>query len=516
MKKSLKKVTMLMAAGMVMSSFGTIPAVLAQEEQEYKIATVRWSDWGMDFTNGFVTDSQKDFGVKVNWDVYVNADWADQKAVLMASGDLPDAFLGSNALGDSEIMQNAALFLPLEDLIEEHMPNLTAAMKAEPKLRAIATAPDGHIYGLPTKLPMRPTVGNQLFINKTWLENLGLEMPQTFDEFMEVLRAFKAEDANGNGDKNDEIPFGGGNFDPVYSFILPFGVRHGYEYDMTLVDGKPQYTRTMDQYKQGVAKMHEAFKEGLIDPEIFTQDTSMAEAKRQDTEAARVGVTSGWTADALFGQNSDQYVALPALEGPDGKRYVESDPDHLNYNRNEFLIMKNTKNPEKLLQWLDTWYTEDASIQNFYGTFGVATEKKEDGTYEVLPPVGGETADISAWVNSLRDFGPKYVGDDFNSKVTIDKTQGDGLKLELDKELAEHALPAFPRVSYTADEIGRLSTMYIDLSSYAAQTVTKWVTEGGIEDEWDGYVQQLNQMGFEDFQMIMNDAYNRYQDALGE
>lgn len=283
---------------------------------------------------------------------------------------------------------------------------------------------------------------------------------------------------------------------------------------MTLMDGEPVYLRTSEQYKEAIRAMHEAYAEGLIDPEIFTQDTSMAEAKRQDTSAARVGVSVGWTPDALFGQNSDQYVALPALEGPDGNRYVISDPDHLNYNRNEFLILNTTENPELLLQWLDTWYTEDASIQNFYGSFGIGTEKKDDGTYKVLPPVGGETADISAWVNSLRDFGPKFIHDGFNDRVEIDTTEGDGLKLELDKDLAQYALPAFPRVSYSTEETSRLTTLYTDISSYAAQMGTKWVVEGGVDEEWDTYVNQLNQMGLEEFNTIMNDAYTRYNESI--
>ena len=47
--------------------------------------------------------------------------------------------------------------------------------------------------------------------------------------------------------------------------------------------------------------MHESYKKGLIDPEIFTEDTSMSVAKRMDKGVSRVGVSSGWTADATFG-----------------------------------------------------------------------------------------------------------------------------------------------------------------------------------------------------------------------
>ena len=160
-------------------------------EDSYKITTVRWSDWGEDYHKGFLTDSAKESGIDVKWDTLVAADWADKKSVLVASGDLPDAFLGSNAFTDSEIAQNQSLFIPLEDLIKENMPNLTKAMEKEPKIKAMITSPDGHIYSLPKKLPMRPTVANQLFINKKWLDNLGLKVPET--EMETLLMKFHSE-----------------------------------------------------------------------------------------------------------------------------------------------------------------------------------------------------------------------------------------------------------------------------------------------------------------------------------
>lgn len=478
----------------------------------FKITTVRWSDWGEDYHKGFLDDSAKESGIKIKWDTMVAADWSDKKSVLVASGDLPDAFLGSNAFTDSEIAQNQNMFIPLEDLIKDNMPNLNKAFEKEPKLKAMVTNPDGHIYSLPKKLPMRPIVGNQLFINKKWLDNLGLKMPETYDELVTVLQAFKDKDANGNGDVNDEIPFGSGNFDPTFSYILPFNNRLGGDntYEMSVKDGKPVYLRTEESYKQGIAAMHEAYKKGLIDPELFTEDTSMSVAKRMDKGVARVGVSSGWTADATFGQHANEYAPLPALKGPDGKQYVISDPDHLNYGRNEILITNKCKDPAKLLKWLDKFYTDDASIQNFYGSFGIATEKDGD-KYKVLAPKDGKSADEWAWINSLRDFGPKYVSDDINSHVDIDQTQGDGLKLKMDKELKQYALPAYPNVIYSQEELNKLSSIYVDINSYVTQQASKWVVEGGIEKEWDDYKATLKKMGIDDFMKIQQDAYDRYQ-----
>ena len=337
-------------------------------------------------------------------------------------------------------------------------------------------------------------------------------MPETYDELVTVLQAFKDKDANGNGDVNDEIPVCSGNFDPTFSYILPFNNRLGGDntYEMSVKDGKPVYLRTEESYKQGIAAMHEAYKKGLIDPELFTEDTSMSVAKRMDKGVARVGVSSGWTADATFGQHASEYAPLPALKGPDGKQYVVSDPDHLNYGRNEILITNKCKDPAKLLKWLDKFYTDDASIQNFYGSFGIATEKDGD-KYKVLAPKDGKSADEWAWINSLRDFGPKYVSDDINSHVDIDQTQGDGLKLKMDKELKQYALPAYPNVIYSQEELNKLSSIYVDINSYVTQQASKWVVEGGVEKDWDDYKATLKKMGIDDFMKIQQDAYDRYQ-----
>lgn len=167
------------------------------------------------------------------------------------------------------------------------------------------------------------------------------------------------------------------------------------------------------------------------------------------------------------------------------------------------------------MQWLDKLYTDEASIQNFYGSFGIATEKNGD-KFKVLPPKDGKSADEWAWINSLRDFGPKYVSDDINSRVEIDQTQGDGLKLKMDQDLKQFALPAYPNVIYSQEELNKLSSIYVSIESYVKQQASKWVVEGGIEKEWDSYKETLKNMGLDEFMKIQQEAYNRYQKEVKE
>ena len=76
-----------------------------------------------------------------------------------------------------------------------------------------------------------------------------------------------------------------------------------------------------------------------------------------------------------------------------------------------------------------------------------------DGTYTVLEPDDGNSADTFAWIQSLRDFGPKYVADGFNDKVKYAGANGDASKLALDKEMSKYAKEAYPNVSYTTDQL---------------------------------------------------------------
>ncbi|MBD1381536.1 type 2 periplasmic-binding domain-containing protein [Metabacillus arenae] len=504
-------VNVTLAASLIVGCSNDSSSSESKEDGSYKIATVRWSDWGDDFLKGFVEETEKEAGISIDWDTYLNSEWGDKKSLLMAGGELPDAFWGSISLTDSDIAKNSGVFIPLEDLIEENMPNLKAAFDEDPALRAMVTSPDGHIYSLPKKLPLRPIAGNSLFINQKWLDNLKLSMPETYEEFYNVLKAFKEQDANGNGDPNDEILYQG----DVMSFILPFGLPTGaYLASMTVKDGKPIYMPTEAAYREGIEWMHKAYAEGLIDQELFTQDESMAEAKRKSEEGSLVGVSRGWTPDAVFGPNASEYAQLPALEGPDGERYVMTDAPV--YSRNEFMITTKAENPAELLKWADKFYTEDASIQTFYGSFGVGVEKEEDGTYKVLEAPEGESADIFAWIHSFRDFGPKYIGEGFNEKVTLPTNGGDGLKLELDKEINKYAREQFPNVVYTAEEMNRLNALSVDLTSYVESMQSKWVVEGGAAKEWDSYISQLKQMGYDEYMEIQNKAFDRYQKSLKE
>ena len=106
----------------------------------YEVATVRWADWGEDYHTGFPDAAAKETGIQINWDTILNADWADKKSVLLASGELPDAFMGSICFSETDILSNTGTFIALDDYIDEYMPNFKSIMESDPTMKSLATS----------------------------------------------------------------------------------------------------------------------------------------------------------------------------------------------------------------------------------------------------------------------------------------------------------------------------------------------------------------------------------------
>lgn len=497
-----------------------------QDIPTYNIATVRWTDaWPVDFLeDGIMKKLEEKHGIKINWQVYYNSDWSEQKSLLLASGDLPDAFFGSICLKDTDVAQNKPYFVELSDLIDKNMPNLKAIMEKEPELAARMRDRDGKIYSLVKKLPLRPEVcGNVMYINKTWLDKLGLSMPKTTQELEQVLEAFVTKDPNGNGEK-DEIGITGSASQTALSaclrnYLFPFGtmVSRSDNY-MGLVDGKPVFMPAEENYKEAVEWFHNLYAKGIIDPEFFTQEDSMRVVKLQAEGGSTVGLFSGWTADAEAGINADEFVPLESVTGPDGKHHVENAVDFLDVSDRELMITTKCKDPEKLLSWADDFYTDLVSLQTFYGSIPDQVKDHGDGTYEVLTPSDGSSLDTSAWSNSVRDFGPKYMNPDFYTKVTLPSNQGDGIKLAEDavngKYVKDDSVIGFPVVKYTDEELTQLTAMGTDIYKYAEAQFAHWVVDGGVEEEWESYIKQLDTMGLQALLKIQNNAYQAYRETM--
>lgn len=487
----------------------------AAGEATFRVAIVRWSEaWGLTFGDtAILKEAAQETGVSIDWETYYAADWSEQKSLLLAGGNLPDAFFGNNALTDADVSQNKASFVELTDLINANMPNLTKILGEDSLMKAQCVDADGTIYSLPKKLPLRPITANQMYINTKFLDALKMDMPDTYEDLANFMIACAKEDPDGNGQADtlgQSIAISAAYTD-MNNLLLPFGVQTSRVGNyMGMEDGKPVFMATTDRFKEAVKWAHYLFENGALDPERFTQDSGLANAKVQAEGGSKVGVHWQWSVDAETGPNAADFKVCQAVKGPDGNRYVESDPTNLNYGRRELIITTACSDPAKLLQWADFFYQDLPSLQTYYGSIGDGKIEEKDGKYEVLVPEDGTSLDASCWTWSFRDHGPKYMNEAFEANIILPSDQGDGVKLADNEVDINNVHDTFPTVSYTDEQNSTLTMLTTDIYNYINTTYADWVTNGGVDEGWDAYLAQLEAMGLPQVVEIQNDAYNTY------
>ena len=473
----------------------------------------------------WVNQIQEATGATIEWEE-VSADWPEKKATMLAAGDVPDLIIGGNAITDTDLATYSSLFLDLSEHMEA-MPNVAAMFEENSRLEALATLPSGEVYSLPSYKRFWPLAITRMYINQQWLDDLGLEVPTTWDELFTVLSAFKTEDANGNGDPNDEIPWdwapvgtgGFGYFQPsalLGSTGLPINNGGGQGY---FVEGGEVSNFMVDErYRDLVAFMHEAWAAGLISEQAFTQDYSAYQSVgRGNGDDAAVGFSWGWTASDRFGaQLAPQYTSMAQIEAEAGQDApVTWSYDDENYTGNHIIVSAESNNQELALAVVNEFYDQTRSVEVLFGDVGDFVEQTGDNSYRVLPPSDG-TSDPSSWkwTNSLADAGPFWIRESIELELPTDVAeaveQAIPLQPALDNVDPEADVYPFKFVKMTAED---LNTLNLNNTNVLAQTMAKfaeWVTQGGVEEQWDDYVTQMDGLGMPENIEI----YQRYYDEF--
>ncbi|MCM8711845.1 ABC transporter substrate-binding protein [Clostridium sp. SYSU_GA19001] len=452
----------------------------------------------------------------INWINFTHDQFGEKKNLLLASGDLPDAFF-NGGFSDYDLLKYAkdGVIIPVEELVEKYMPNLKAIYDKHPEYKAFATAPDGHMYSFPwieelgSGKERIQSISDMAFINIEWLNKLGLEMPTTIEEFEKVLIAFRDQDPNGNG-KKDEIPLSfivnNGNEGPQYLFGA-FGLGDNWDHTVVTNDKKVVYTRADEGYKEAMKWMYSLNQKGLIDPEAFTQDWATFVAKGKDN---RFGVYFTWDKDNVTG-NNDKYELMPPLKGPNGEANLAR-CNGFGLDRSRAVITSANQNLELTARWFDKMYEPLQSAQNNWGTYGDPNQQNifelVDGKLKHLPL--GDTAP-----GELRDKtsvgGPLAILDEYyGNQVT--KPDDAARRLERIKKLVPYMKSdyVYPRVFLTNEESDEYTKLEALIAPYTDRKTVEWMSKGGVEKEWNDYLAELDKMGLKKFMEIKQNAFDKF------
>lgn len=470
-------------------------------------------------TMTFPQKLEKATNVHVQWKTIIETDYDQKKNLLLASGELPDIFLGA-VWSDTEFLKygQAGTILPLNKLIDSSMPNLKALFKKRPDIKAFVTAPDGNIYSLPQGEELGSGQGwigsnpSFLYINQDWLKKLNLKMPTTLKEYHDVLVAFKTKDPNGNG-KADEIPlsFVNGFWTGDIGYLFgAFGVpdktyqpaNNTYAEHLNVAGQKVVYAALQPEFRTALNEFSKWVKEGLIDKEAFTQEYTQYYAKGK-TKDEVLGSFLWWDRTDVVGQERDaHYPIVPPFKG---MTVMWNNGSALS--RQGAVITKKASNPALAAAWLDQMYAPLAVAEVRWGPIGEWFEvlpngklaQKKDiqnpGEYRQRVAIGGVGV---------------FTGEDFVNITPPEARAQQRLDDLKNLFLPQMEKSNYPNLFFTESELKTIERLKPEIQTYTNRMRATFLLNGTTDGAWKTYQDSLKKMGIEELVRVYQVGYDRF------
>lgn len=467
--------------------------------------------------------------VTVNWENVSESVYSQQKNLIFGnSEDRPDAIYHAG-MSSGEIIKYAKrnVLVAISDYLE-YMPNFSKILEERPDIKSqLINEEDGKIYSLPRIEEMGLLQNpNLLFLNKNWaaeaieagaVEGLttadlvdGLDL--TADQMESLLRYFKDNDMNGNGDASDERPMSfvynnwQGNQCDLYGM---FGLNDNLEHRV-IVDGEVTYTVQDERFKEATNYIAGWVTDGLIDKVSFeiSQDNFLANGKGLET----YGAFYWWESETVV-SNPEDYIVCDPIIGPNGDQTicVSNNPE---VSTGELIFFSDCENVEVLLAYFDRYYDPVISAQINYGPIGIVYEEEtdENGMLVQKELSGDVTADELRLQNA--PLGIIYLSDDaWNNVVNMEP------RAQLRKErLDSYATPFVSdgvkpcvNLQFTMEELNVLSNYETNINDYINTNLIKWLMNGGVSDaDWEAFQADLNgKTNLPEVRQVYQDAYDR-------
>jgi putative aldouronate transport system substrate-binding protein len=353
------------------------------EKMPISLMTRSYRAGGWPSNHPIVEELNQRLKIDLNIEWISSSNYEENLEILAATNQFPDIFF----LTKEQFLKwrNSGLFMDVKPYINGY-PNL---VKHIPEEKYQLNNPEGKYLGFPI---FNPGVIETLVIRQDWLDKLGIEPPETIEEFYEVAKAFVTQDPNGTG-KNDTIGFtisinprGHFGFGDLALYLLPsFGLSNGWTVDD---DGflLPMQTKR-EELKEFIGFLRKAYAEGILDPSfLYLKEGDPMIKLYSNVLGISTDVNQFLNFNVLFPLSSDQDTTMELVQltppiGPKGSGVLRSTSA-------EDKIVINAKiddqKRQRILEMLDYMLSDEGYDLISYGIEGIHYNKITDSEYEIL------------------------------------------------------------------------------------------------------------------------------------
>lgn len=349
-------------------------------------------------TDEHVLAFEERMGVDLDITLIQHDGFTEKLGMMLAQGDFPDVIAGD--MPYTSVMSGAienGLFMPLDDLLEEYGPNLMAQVPETvwDELRG----PDGHIYAVGDF--MSNTARRCTVIRKDLLDELGLDIPVTLDDYYNVLVAFK--------NAGVKYPYiGREKFKYSETFFAAYGV---VPTTWQLNDeGQVIPAYLLPEMKEALAFYKKLYDEGLIDTESLTNNGTVRDQKAAAGDVGmmvvNISAAPGYNIALKENVPDAEWVCVSSPLNPNGGKhgYAAFTPT-----ANVHYINAKCEHPEEIIKFFDKMLDPDPDLQRFltYGVEGEFYTVNEDGSVNLeIPTVSPNPFDvIPQFLRRVKDAG---------------------------------------------------------------------------------------------------------------
>jgi putative aldouronate transport system substrate-binding protein len=420
-------------------------------------------------------------GYKVKYEA-LPVENADDKLNLLMANKEPYDILKLSGSQYNRLAAQGALE-PLDELLEKY--GKTLKQVNEPATFENAKI-DGKIYGIPEKHP-RAFVGSSLAVRQQLLDELGMKVPTTVDEFYNLLKAIK--------EKKGIIPFSG--FESMVPEIAgAFGIVTSWEDK----DGKLIHRLDDPGMKQYLAFMNKLYTEGLVDAEWPVNKSATIQQKFTTGKAGVI--TYGWgiapAVTEAMNKNlpNSQITLIPSLKGSDGQVGNWLQGGGVSW---YIAIPKSSQHKEEAMKYLDMKVQSELFKELSVGQENVEYKTENGKMFPILPKFN-ETRGNADWFITSTDV--KAFEEYWLLRVRKDQ-----VLYEAFEEIQKQAAVSVQDPTLLAPPLPVVGTHMQKLNKLESDYMIKVLAGAEKLDGYDNFVQQWKAQGGTEVIQALSDWY---------
>ncbi|MCL1823657.1 MAG: extracellular solute-binding protein [Oscillospiraceae bacterium] len=507
----------------------TTPAVVTTEPITLNVYQWALDNQSTDFDNlWYYKQLEADTDVSINWTIVKESEWNQTINLMFASVDLPDVIIRPNQnLNIEDYGVNQGLIIPLDDYLEANMPNYYPRLSMN-NVSSSMRASDGKMYYIGYLIAQKINHNAHFFINQTWLDAVGKEVPTTIDSLTDVLKAFRDEQPGAN----NMYPMSGADgiehqTQGLYTYFGMFGVPlQRWVYANIDDNGKMVFPGHMDGFREACEWLSMCYAEGLLDPDSLSQDDSSWNSK---VNRDQVGfqtylrlINSAWTNPETI----ENWVSIlpPAAEG--GAKV----PRELEIPEFGAVLTVANKHIPETLRWLDAQFEtqrmleaangpisadgiallgEDADFEEndtgaplklVDGMWTVPYVPKNNALYKVVPVTQGQFFAPGDYYFDIFDLPPHRI-ERMNYAVEYEAA---GVVEKNSYMILTRILKPEP------DEANELQRLHSDIETLMKESISNFILQGVTDTSWEEFLAKAENVGVNKYTEIYQKLYDDY------